>query len=135
LSEIAAAVDRVLDRHASKHVGVAVGVRAETELHTCGRGRVVADRPESPSANTIFEIGSITKVFTAVLLADLVQRGLVALEDPVQRYLPEGVRLPVRGQPVTLADLATHSAGFPGIPKGMLRRALTERANPWATFA
>src|SRR5207247_10967065 len=47
--------------------------------------------------------GSVTKVFTAILLAGMVEEGLVALEDPVQRYLPAGVELPVRGRPITLA--------------------------------
>ena len=82
----------------------------------------------------IFEIGSITKVFTATVLADMVEEGLVGLDDPVNLYLREGAGLPVRGRPITLRDLATHASGLPRLPKGMLTRALRERPNPYASF-
>ncbi len=64
--------------------------------------------------DTAFEIGSITKVFTALLLADMVQRGEVALADPVAKYLPTGMELPEpSGRSITLLDLVTHTAGLP----------------------
>jgi D-alanyl-D-alanine-carboxypeptidase/D-alanyl-D-alanine-endopeptidase len=118
-------VDAVLDRRARRHSGIVVGTSVAGERELTAR-RI--------GANAIFEIGSITKVFTATLLADLSLEGLVALDDPVQRYLPGGVVLPVRGRPITLADLATHRSGLPRLPKGMLRRALHERKNPYASF-
>jgi serine-type D-Ala-D-Ala carboxypeptidase/endopeptidase len=127
-------IEAVLEEHARKHVGVAVGVRTNGETQTFGRGRIADDRPNAPAGDTIFEIGSITKVFTATLLADMALEGLVSLDDPVQRYLPSGIELPVSGQPMTLADLATHSSGLSGLPKGMLRLALKERHNPYANF-
>jgi D-alanyl-D-alanine-carboxypeptidase/D-alanyl-D-alanine-endopeptidase len=62
----------------------------------------------------MFEIGSITKVFTALLLADMVERGEVKLDDPVAMYLPKGTLVPSRaGREITLEDLATHSSGLP----------------------
>jgi serine-type D-Ala-D-Ala carboxypeptidase/endopeptidase len=58
--------------------------------------------------DSVFEIGSITKVFTALLLADMVQRGEVALDDPVAKYLPpEGRPRAFDGKPISLLDLAT----------------------------
>jgi serine-type D-Ala-D-Ala carboxypeptidase/endopeptidase len=133
-TEVARAVDRVLDKRARKHAGIVVGVRRDGETTVAARGRVADDRPQPPDERTIFEIGSITKVFTATLLADLAREGLVALDDPVQRHLPEGVVMPVRGRPITLADLASHTSGLPRLPKGLFRRALRERANPYASF-
>ncbi len=124
----------MLDERARKHVGIAVGVRRGGETALVGRGRVADDRPHAPDERTIFEIGSITKVVTATLLADLAREGLVALDDPVQRHLPDGVVIPVRGRPITLADLATHTSGLPRLPKGLLWRALREGANPYASF-
>ena len=54
----------------------------------------------------------MTKVFTALVLADMVRRGEVALEDPIAKYLPVGARVPARnGQPITLLDVATHRRG------------------------
>jgi D-alanyl-D-alanine-carboxypeptidase/D-alanyl-D-alanine-endopeptidase len=129
------AIEDVLEQHARKHVGVVVGVCANGEAQTLGRGRIADDRPIPPAGDTIFEIGSITKVFTATVLADMTLEGLLSLDDPVQRYLPGGVEPPVRGRPITLADLATHTSGLPGLPKGMLRLALKERHNPYANFS
>jgi CubicO group peptidase (beta-lactamase class C family) len=132
--EVQDCVEAVLDRHARKHVGIAVGVCWQDATWTFARGRVSAGRSEPPGADTIFEIGSITKVFTAIVLADMEQEGLVALEDPAQRYLPKGVELPVRGRAITLLDLATQTSGLPRLPKGLLWRSLRQRANPYAGF-
>jgi serine-type D-Ala-D-Ala carboxypeptidase/endopeptidase len=60
--------------------------------------------------------------------------GLVALEDPAQRYLPPGVELHVRGRPITLVDLATQTSGLPRLPKGLVRSSLRRRSNPYAGF-
>ena len=85
--------------------------------------------PDGP--RSIFEIGSITKVFTATLLAEMAREGLVALDDPVQKWLPEGVRMPSRGRAITLEDLSTHRSGLPRLPKGLLLSALTrDRGDP-----
>jgi serine-type D-Ala-D-Ala carboxypeptidase/endopeptidase len=91
---------------------------------TAGPGRTLG--PES-----IFEIGSITKAFTGVLLADMVRRGDVALDDPVSKYLPEGVTVPGRsGKVITLAHLSSHTSGLPRLPA--LRPA--NPLNPYADY-
>jgi D-alanyl-D-alanine-carboxypeptidase/D-alanyl-D-alanine-endopeptidase len=131
---VADTVDAILGRHARKHVGVALGVWWQGETWTFARGRIDADQLGSPVPDTIFEIGSVTKVFTATVLADMVEEGLVALDDPVQRYLPAGVELPVRGRPITLADLASQTSGLPRLPPGLLRRSVLQRRNPYAGF-
>jgi D-alanyl-D-alanine-carboxypeptidase/D-alanyl-D-alanine-endopeptidase len=122
-------VGALLERSSARHTGLVVGVRADGENALWHRGRL----PDGP--RSIFEIGSITKVFTATLLADMAGERLLALHDPVQRYLPEGVRLPVRGREITLEDLATHRSGLPRLPKGVLVRGLTrDRRDPYARF-
>ncbi len=97
--------------------GMAVGVVER------GRRRVIVygtpDSGDAPSvsANTLFEIGSVTKVFTALLLADMVHRGDLQFDDPVDLYLSSGFRTPPRnGRAITLADLATHTSGLPLFP-------------------
>ena len=70
-----------------------------------------------PDGRTLFEIGSATKVFTALLLADAVTHQRVALDDPVSKLLPPAVKLPTRdGRAITLLDLATHTSGLPRMP-------------------
>jgi CubicO group peptidase (beta-lactamase class C family) len=82
--------------------------------------------------NTVFEIGSITKTFTGALLADMVMRGEVKLEDPIAKYLPKSVKVPSRnGKQITLLDLATQSSGLPRLPNNM-RPA--DFQNPYADY-
>jgi D-alanyl-D-alanine-carboxypeptidase/D-alanyl-D-alanine-endopeptidase len=74
------------------------------------------------SSTTVFPLESVTKVFTAILLADMVRRHEVALDDPVSRYLKGGTKIvPTRdGREITLADLATHTSGLPLRPTNLI---------------
>jgi CubicO group peptidase (beta-lactamase class C family) len=133
-ASIASRMEDILDRRASPLVGVAVGVCRGDRIATIARGRL-GPRREAPDERSIFEIGSITKVFTATVLACMAETGEVALDDPVNRHLPEHARLPVRGRPITLADLATHTSGLPRLPRGLVRLSFPRhRANPYAPF-
>jgi serine-type D-Ala-D-Ala carboxypeptidase/endopeptidase len=114
-------------------VGIVVGV-----LEPGGRRRIVTygsravgdSRPLD--GETVFEIGSITKVFTSLLLADAVQRGEVALTDPVAKYLPDTVKVPERGRAITLQDLAMHTSGLPRLPDNLKPK---DPANPYADYS
>lgn len=67
--------------------------------------------------NTIFAIGSITKVFTTILLADTVQEDVIKLNDPVDKYLPSIIKVPqYNGHRITFEDLATHTSALPENP-------------------
>ena len=67
--------------------------------------------------NTVYEIGSISKVFTTILLADEVLKGSMKLDDPISNYLPKAVTIPeYNGKQITLKDLATHTSGLPRMP-------------------
>jgi CubicO group peptidase (beta-lactamase class C family) len=73
------------------------------------------------AAKSVFEIGSITKVFTGILLAEAVTRGEVALDDPVSKYLPDGVTVPNRnGREITLLDITTHRSSLTRMPTNMV---------------
>lgn len=105
-------------------VGIVVGVIDPSGRRTVGYGGV--------DANTVFEIGSVTKVFTSLLLADAVQRGEVALTDPVSKYLPPNVKVPEHGgEKITLVDLATHTSGLPSLPSNIHPK---DRNNPYADY-
>lgn len=102
-----------------------------------GRRVVVAQKPgvdePAPTASTVFEIGSITKVFTATLLADMAQRGEVRLADPVGRYLPDSVTVPSRsGRTITFEQLAAHTSGLPRLPGNM---RITDMSDPYADYS
>ena len=81
-----------------------------------------------PDGETIFEIGSVTKVFTALLLSDMALRGEVKLNDPISKYLPATVHVPTRnGKQITLLDLATHYSGLPRMPNNYNREYSVEQ--------
>lgn len=87
----------------------------------------------SLNGGTVFEIGSITKILTALLLADMAARGEVGLDDPVAQYLPPSAKLDVRGRPITLLDLATYSSGLPNMP-GNLPPRWWANPSPFADY-
>ena len=101
----------------SRAVGLAVvSVTPDREGMVVG-GQLSRGAPRPVVFDTPFEIGSITKGFTGILLADLVLRGVVSLDDPVQQHLPAGWVVPSFEQHViTLRDLATHTSGLPRMP-------------------
>jgi serine-type D-Ala-D-Ala carboxypeptidase/endopeptidase len=82
--------------------------------------------------NSIYEIGSITKMFVGVLLADAVKRGEVKLDAPISAYLPKTVKTPkFNGKEITLLDLATHSASLPRVPNNFMPK---DEANPYIDY-
>lgn len=96
--------------------GIVVGMIANDppERWVVGYGRLSASDPRVPDGDTVFEIGSITKGFTGILLAQAVVNDEVQLDDPISMYLPEGVTAPeYEGQPITLLNLAMHTSGLP----------------------
>lgn len=83
-------------------------------------------------SGTRFEIGSITKVFVSLLLADAVQRDAVTLDAPIGRFLPDSVETPVAdGHAIQLRHLATHTSGLPRLPFNLHP---SDPANPYADY-
>ena len=130
MSGLRGRVGGVLARTHVSRTGLVVGAwRDGEEIGLWERGELPA------GAGSIFEIGSITKVFTATLLADMARDGLVGIDDRVSLHLPPGVELPSRGREITLADLSSHRSGLPALPRGLLLPALTtRRRNPYAAW-
>ena len=121
---------RVADKRSA---GLVVGL-----LATDGSTRVIADGDPGPGqppldANSVFEIGSITKVFTSAVLAEMVQEGTVRLDDPAQKYLPPSVHLPTRnGKQITLANLSEQNSGLPRMPTNFHP---ADPSNPYADYS
>lgn len=98
------------------------------------RGAFSYDDSTKVTPKTIFEIGSVTKAFTGILLADSVRRGTVNLDDPIDKYLPQGVTAPTfDGRHITLLDLAQHRSGLPRLPTNFDMTA--DPKNPYAHYS
>jgi CubicO group peptidase (beta-lactamase class C family) len=106
-----------------KDAGIAIGVveHGERRVFTYGTAR----------ADSLFEIGSITKTFTALLLAQMVAEGKVRLDEPLRELLPQGLVAKPPGAEITLLDLATHHAGLSRMPDNF---KLVDRRNPYPDY-
>src|SRR5580698_10560078 len=112
-TKVAALIQPLID--AEYATGIVVGLYEGGRTEVYGFGKGPGNRP--PDASTLFEIGSVTKVFTALMLADSVQRQEVALETNLADLLPPGVTVPTKDKrTITLGMLATHTSGLPRVP-------------------
>lgn len=99
------------------NAAIVVGLVDPNGTQFYGYGNMSNANPITVDKDTIFAIGSITKVFTTILLADMVNSGLVNLDDPIEKYFPPSVKAPTyNGQKITLENLATHTSGLPEFP-------------------
>ncbi len=113
-------------------VGVVVGVVSEGGRIVVGAGSLADGGPGPPDGDTVFEIGSITKVFTSTALADLEVNSGLGLDTPVQSLLGDNVLVPMRdGIEITLGHLATHRSGLPRLPDNLIP---ADWANPYAGY-
>ena len=113
-------------------VGIVVGIVNVAGQGFFSHGTRALRRSQPVDENTLYEIGSITKVFTGILLADMVIRGELTLRTPVKDLLPQRVSVPERdGRQITLLDLSTHTSGLPRLPSNM---SPANRANPYADY-
>jgi serine-type D-Ala-D-Ala carboxypeptidase/endopeptidase len=113
-------------------VGIVVGIVEPTGRRIVAYSALAKDDQRPLNGDTVFEIGSITKVFTALLLTDLVEHGEVAFTDPVSKYLPTQVTAPHRGgRQITLQDLATHRSGLPRLPANFKPK---DPSNPYMDY-
>ena len=113
-------------------VGIVVGVIEPRGRRVIAYGSLEKGDKRPLDGDTLFEIGSITKVFTALLAADMAQRGELKLDDPIAKYLPPGTKVPERnGRQITLVDLATHTSALPRMPNNFRPQ---DPENPYADY-
>ena len=107
------------------NAGIVVGIIDESGTHYYSYGVKSLKTNEPVDENSVFEIGSISKTFTAILLADNVLKGKMSLKDPVQKYLPENVTAPIKNdKQILLLHIANHTSALPRMPDNF------EPANP-----
>jgi serine-type D-Ala-D-Ala carboxypeptidase/endopeptidase len=100
--------------------GVVVGFVDEHGSRVVSFGKLDNGTQQEVNGDTLFELGSITKTFTALLLQGMIERGEMKLDDPVERYLPKSASVPAyNGKPITLRHLVTHTSGLPFIPSNL----------------
>jgi D-alanyl-D-alanine-carboxypeptidase/D-alanyl-D-alanine-endopeptidase len=105
--------------HRSGSTGMVVVIVRGNETWIQSYGQTHPGSHQKPTADSLFRLCSVSKILTTDVLVKLVADGRVSLSDPLQKYSPHNVTVPVltvrgeRSRPITLLDLATHTAGFP----------------------
>lgn len=117
-NEVQEYVRRLVD--GGKCAGIIIGVVDAKGERIFSYGETVKGNGVRPDTDTIYGVGSITKLFTCSLLADMVKSSELSLDDPLSKFLPHGVRPPTyNGKEITLYDLATHTSGLPARPENL----------------
>jgi len=109
-------------------VGMSVGLIVDGEQYTYHYGTTHVGKDRLPDDQTRYEIGSISKTFTGLILARGTVEDYWHYEDPVTQYLPDDIDLPVA---ITLAHLSTHTSGLPRMPNDF---APADMTNPYADY-
>jgi CubicO group peptidase (beta-lactamase class C family) len=113
-------------------VGIVVGVIDAQGRRIVSYGSLDPGDKRPLNGDTVFEIGSMTKVFTSLVMMDMARRGEIAITDPIAKYLPADVKVPERnGRQITFEDLSTQSSGLPRMPSNMSPK---DAANPYADY-
>lgn len=108
------------DNFSKPNVALVLGFVDEHGTQIFSAGKLDNGTEREPDGDTLFELASITKTFTVLALEDMVERGEMNLNDPVEKYLPKSVKVPAHnGKEITLLDLATHSSGLPRDPNNL----------------
>lgn len=128
LSEIQRVTQELVDYGYASNI--VVGVLNYDRVEFVSYGKVSLGSNQNVDEKSIFEIGSITKVFTTLILADMVEKGELSLDDPVEKYLPH-VNVPSRDGKITLKDLATHTSALPRMPDNF---APHDWGNPYVDY-
>lgn len=139
-NRLSTALDRAVDQAVQPYisdlntVGLSIGILKDGKTYFYGYGETAKGSGRLPTKNTCFEIGSISKTFTATLFADAVIKGKVKQNDPINKYLPDSIHLlAFNNEPITLQTLANQSSGIPGLPDNFGLNQET-MANPYKEY-
>jgi len=125
-----------IDKLAQKYLpldggGFVIGITVNGDSHVYGYGST-SRGGKQPDENTVFELASAGKTFTALVLADMITKSEIALIDPIENFLPKRVKTPkYQGHSIQLVDLATQSSGLPSLTENFQP---TNPLNPYADF-
>jgi CubicO group peptidase (beta-lactamase class C family) len=116
----------------SKTVGLSIGILKEGKTYFYNYGETRKDNGQIPSSNNLYEIGSVTKTFTGLLLAKAVMEKKIALNDPVNKYLPKDIPVIKFGNDtLRIVHLSNHTSGLPPLPDNF---DATDLINPYKDY-
>lgn len=135
ISDLDKKVDSVARGYIQKPntVGLCIGIIKDDKTYIYQYGEAKKGSQRLPNPDSFFEIGSITKTFTATLLAMLANDNKVKLSDPITMYLPDSVAVNQSLKGITLLNLANHTSGLPSIPDN-LQETMMNKFDPYKDY-
>ncbi len=137
-NKLSSALDKEIDSAVQSYItmqataGLSIGIVRDGKTIFYGYGETARGNKQIPDEHTLSEIGSLSKTFTAILLADAVNSGKVKLDDPINKYLPDSIpKLTFEGVPITLKTLSNHSSGLPRMPSNFHS---SDNADPYKDY-
>jgi CubicO group peptidase (beta-lactamase class C family) len=116
--------------------GLSIGVVNGTYTETFFYGETKGGNKTLPDSRSLYEIGSISKTFTAVILSHAVHQGKIKLRDDIRKYLPGNYpKLQFEGTPIKIVDLSNHTSGLPGLPDNLEDRPDYDIDNPYHNYS
>lgn len=132
--------DKAIDAIANAYLrktntrALSVGIIHDGKTISYYYGETEKGNGQLPDEDSLFEIGSISKTFTATLLALFDQQNALQLDDRITRYLPDSLQANEALHAITLRHLANHTSGLPRLPDNLLGAADVDSLNPYATY-
>lgn len=129
-------IDSLVTDFLRKHktVGLSIGILRGDSTFYFNYGETAKGNGQLPARSTLYEIGSISKTFTATLLADAARRGRIDMNAPVNNFLPDSLPiLQKNGKRVTLTMLANHTSGMPRLPTNLFTSTVA-LVNPYREY-
>lgn len=130
-------VDKIFKSHKAglNTVGVSIGIFKDGQTYFYGYGETAKGNGVIPNPNTYFEIGSITKVYTAIAIVKMLEGEGKSIETPIKSYLPADLpTLNRNGVELTFKHLLTHTSGLPYMPNNLPLSFYTNAANGWREY-
>ena len=135
------AIQRKIDSLALSHLensancGLSIGVIHDGVTEQFFYGSVNKNSSDLPNPETMYEIGSVTKTFTSLLLAHTINKGKLKGDADIRKYLPGTYPdLEYKGQPITLLNLANHTSGLPRIPANLMMQPGFDLNDPYKNY-
>jgi CubicO group peptidase (beta-lactamase class C family) len=135
VSDLDKKVDSVARTYIQKSntAGLRIGIIQNGKITTYGYGETIKGNGKIPNDDNFFELGSITKSFTAILLAYYAEMGKVKLTDPITKFLPDSVAANPELKSITLLNLINHTSGLERMPDNLVPHA-TDPLNPYKDY-
>jgi len=130
--DLAASIDKQAGRHLAegKAYGLVVGVYKNGKAYIKGYGTAEKGKDTPPDSTTVFELASTSKLFTTATLQLLADEGVLKPDDKIQAILGNKIKLPAIAEKTTLRHLATHTSGFPSLPRSFIAK-MSDETNPY----